>query len=232
MMKVGFIMKEYFKEKVGNMRDLGGYGAQGKKVIFDKIIRSNVPTNLDDNDLLFLKNMEIKNIIDLRTRKEQETKISCFEKRTDFNVHHISIPGGDKIPDSIEDVPVSYLRMLDAKNNIATIFDLLVKGERILYFCNAGKDRTGTISMLILMALGVDEETICKDYLKTKDYLDVIIKANSFPENIINIIMPKEEYVKKFLKLFKERYNSIENYLKLIGIDKKSLDKIRQNYLK
>lgn len=92
MMKVGFIMKEYFKEKVGNMRDLGGYGAQGKKVIFDKIIRSNVPTNLDDNDLLFLKNMEIKNIIDLRTRKEQETKISCFEKRTDFNVHHISIP--------------------------------------------------------------------------------------------------------------------------------------------
>lgn len=122
--------------------------------------------------------------------------------------------------------------MLDAKNNIATIFDLLVKGERILYFCNAGKDRTGTISMLILMALGVDEETICKDYLKTKDYLDVIIKANSFPENIINIIMPKEEYVKEFLKLFKERYNSIENYLKLIGIDKKSLDKIRQNYLK
>lgn len=43
MMKVGFIMKEYFKEKVGNMRDLGGYGAQGKKLYSIKLLEVMFP---------------------------------------------------------------------------------------------------------------------------------------------------------------------------------------------
>lgn len=224
-------MKEYFKEKVGNMRDLGGYEAQGRKVKCEEIIRSNIPTNLDENDILFFKNIGIKNIIDLRTQKECENKISSFEKREDFNIYHISIPGGDKIPNKPEDVPVSYINMLDDREGIKTIFDLLAKGEKILYFCNAGKDRTGTISILILMALGVNKEIICEDYLKTKEYLNNIIEENDFSKDIINIITPKKEYVEIFMRLFEKKYSSIENYLELIGIDSKDLNKIKENYL-
>lgn len=226
------MIKEYFKEKVGNMRDLGGFEIQGKKVKYMNIIRSNVPINLEENDIEYLKKIGIKNIIDLRTKKERDTKISCFENRVDFKLYHISLPGGDKIPNCVEDVPKSYISMLEAKKEINIIFNILIKGEGILYFCNAGKDRTGVISMLILMTLGISEELICSDYLKTKDYLNDIIRTNKFSEDIINIITPRKDYVEKFERLFKEKYGSIENYLKVINIDDKELSIIRSNYLK
>lgn len=226
------MIKEYFKEKIGNMRSLGGTEIRGKKVECMNIIRSNVPINLDENDIEYLKKLGIKNIIDLRTKKERETKISCFENRADFKLYHIPLPGGDKIPNCVEDVPKSYISMLEAKKEINTIFNILIKGEGIIYFCNAGKDRTGVVSMLILMTLGISEESICTDYLKTKDYLNEIICANNFSKDIINIITPKKEYVEEFNRLFKEKYKSVENYLKIIGIEDKELSIIRSNYLK
>lgn len=226
------MIKEYFKEKVGNMRRLSGWENKGKNIEVVNILRSNVPLNLDESDIEYLKKLGIRNIIDLRTKKEYETKISCFENRTDFNVYHISLPGGDTIPKSVEEVPKSYINMIESKEAMSTIFKLLLKGDGILYFCNAGKDRTGAISMLILMALGANEDVICTDYLKTNDYLEKIIKANDFSQDIINIITPKVEYVNTFCRLFKERYNSIGNYLEHIGIKGEELNKIRINYLK
>ena len=226
------MIKEYFKEKVGNMRALGGFEIQGKKVEYMNIIRSNVPINLDENDIEYLKKLGIKNIIDLRTQKEWSTKISCFEGRVDFKLYHISLPGGDKIPNCVADVPKSYISMLDAKEEMNTIFNILINGEGILYFCNAGKDRTGVISMLILIALGASDESICTDYLKTNDYLNDIIRINNFSEDIINIITPKREYVEEFVRLFKKKYGSIEEYLKVINIDCKKLSIIGANYLR
>lgn len=226
------MIKEYFKEKVGNMRDLGGWEIKGKNVGFINILRSNVPLNLEESDIKYLKNLGISNIVDLRTKKEYETKVSCFENRTDFNVYHIPLPGGSTIPESVEAVPKSYINMIGAKQEMNNIFKLLLKGEGILYFCNAGKDRTGAISMLLLMIFGATEEIICMDYLKTNDYLAKIIKVNNFSQDIINIITPKVEYAKTFCKLFKEKYNSIEYYLECIGIKCEELNRIRTNYLK
>lgn len=226
------MIKEYFKEKVGNMRALGGFEIQGKKIGYMNIIRSNVPINLAENDIEYLRKIGIKNVVDLRTKKEYDAKISCFENRDDFKLYHLPLPGGDKIPNCMKDVPQSYINMLDAYKEINTIFNILIKGEGILYFCNAGKDRTGVISILILVALGVSEGTICKDYLKTKDYLNDIIKVNNFSDEIINIITPKVEYIQEFNRLFKEKYGTIENYLEIINIDYKKLSIIKSNYLR
>lgn len=43
-------------------------------------------------------------------------------------------------------------------------------GEALLFHCTQGKDRTGLVAMLILEALGVDEETILFDYLLTNTF--------------------------------------------------------------
>ena len=39
--------------------------------------------------------------------------------------------------------------------------------DSILFHCTAGKDRTGVAAMLILLALGASDETICADYART-----------------------------------------------------------------
>jgi protein tyrosine/serine phosphatase len=35
----------------------------------------------------------------------------------------------------------------------------------VAFYCTAGKDRTGLIAMLVLSALGVDNESIVNDYV-------------------------------------------------------------------
>ena len=37
----------------------------------------------------------------------------------------------------------------------------------VLFHCSCGKDRTGIGAMLILLALGASDETICADYART-----------------------------------------------------------------
>ena len=49
-------------------------------------------------------------------------------------------------------------------------FRLLLRndsGSALLFHCTAGKDRTGVAAMLILLALGASDETICADYART-----------------------------------------------------------------
>ena len=45
-----------------------------------------------------------------------------------------------------------------------------------------------------------------------------LIKYANSNDKILNIIMPKKIYMKAFLKNFSEKYNCIEEYLKLIGV--------------
>ena len=46
-----------------------------------------------------------------------------------------------------------------------------------VFFCNAGKDRTGVVAAMVLGLLGVDDETVAADYALTQDVLDQIYAA-------------------------------------------------------
>ena len=74
--------------------------------------------------------------------------------------------------------------------------------SNVLYFCHAGKDRTGVVSAVILKRLGVDDQTIIDDYMKTKDNLmDVLTQyVMEHPEVDINTIIPREENIIKVLE--------------------------------
>lgn len=197
-----------------NMRDIG----ENIPNFNGKIIRSNLPINLTENDFDYFKKIGIKHVIDLRTKEEYSNKISSFENREDFSVFHCEILGGNNIPTSVDKVPYSYLKMLETKE-IRYIFDLIDKGENILFFCSAGKDRTGVIAILILMYFKVPYDIICSDYLKTLSYMDKLLQDHTFSDEIVDIITPKKEYIDKFMELFKAKYISIDNYLKILRED-------------
>ena len=44
------------------------------------------------------------------------------------------------------------------------IRDELPKGNSLVYHCTAGKDRTGVLTMLILLLAGVDKDTVAREY--------------------------------------------------------------------
>lgn len=228
-------MKRYLLNSMGNMRDIGGYTIENKKVKCGKLIRSNLPDKLTEQDIFVLKNMGIRTIIDLRTKKEIEKAGSVFEKNPTFKLLHYKIKGGGKIPIKSEDIPLSYMRMLEGKESIYKIFkEITNENHGIIYFCNAGKDRTGVITALILMTLGAKKEDIILDYTLSKEYLEKNLDSfiDTFKaEQVKEIITPKAEYMAQFLEQFYEKYGEINQYLHEIGITDKEINQIKDKYI-
>lgn len=224
----------YFSDSIENMRDLGGYKSNsGKTVKEGKLIRSNLPVSLKNEEIEIIKKINISNIIDLRSKEEYEIKPSIFENDNFFEVYHIEIDIGKNIPVNQKMVPRSYIEILKLHERIKEIFEILNKSEGIIFFCNAGKDRTGVISAIILKLLGVEENEIIDDYTLTDKYMHKKLEeyANGSKE-ILNIITPKKEYMEEVFRWFNKEYKSIENYMKNIGITDEKIDDIRNKYLK
>lgn len=229
------MMRRYLQDSIENMRDIGGYTVGNKKVKYGKLIRSNLPVNVSKEDLKFLKKMGIKTVIDLRSKEEVEKACSVFEENPCFKLLHYELKGGGEIPDSSNKVPISYMKMLEGKESICDIFKEIAKTkDGIIYFCNAGKDRTGVITALILMTLGVKNEDIIEDYALSENYLEDMlnkIAQDSKPRDVKEIITPKAQYMEKFLQYFKAKYGSIKQYLQQIGITEEEIKKIKENYI-
>lgn len=226
-------MIRYLENSIENMRDIGGYkNSLGNTLKTGKLIRSNLPISLSNDDIYFIKKLEIKTIIDLRSFDEIEAKKSVFEDNKDFKVYHIGINLGKDIPKTENQVPKSYMQILTLYEKIKNIFEILNNNDKVLYFCNAGKDRTGVITALIHKLLDVKKEDIIEDYMATKEFMKetLNIYANSNNE-VLNVITPKRIYIETFLKEFEEKYTNIEKYLELIGIDKYIIKNIKKKYI-
>lgn len=228
-------MRRYFINSIENMRDIGGYLVENKKIPYGKIIRSNLPNKMTKSDLENLERMGIKTVIDLRSEAEVKKVSSVFEGNPCFQLHHYKVNGDGKIPVTSEEVPISYMKMLEGKDTMYKIFKVLAEEEKgVLYFCNGGKDRTGVITALILMTLGVDKKDIIADYTLSNAYLMDTLKEferKSTDKEIKEIITPKMEYMEQFLNYFNEKYKTIDNYLYEIGITEEEINKIKNKYL-
>ena len=75
--------------------------------------------------------------------------------------------------------------------------------SNVLYFCTAGKDRTGVVSAVLLRKLGYSDEVIIEDYMKSKDNLMDMLTAyaKDHPEVDIEIITPHVDNIRRLLEL-------------------------------
>jgi len=157
-----------------NARDLGGYRtADGKwQVRSQKLLRSADLSTLSDDDIQALTTMKVKSIIDFRTKSQiakAPDKTISGTKTT-----NISIFGASAESDGGGDAGF-YKRQLSygyfAVNGYRQFLNqLLTQNGPTLYHCNAGKDRTGIATVLIMTALGMDRNTIINDYLLSQTY--------------------------------------------------------------
>ena len=166
-----------------------------------RYIRSDYPGNLTDQEVKWLLQNDITMIVDLREEKEYMAKPCRLEGEEGFIYYHLPVTGGGDTPESPDAVAGAYLAMLDEKMDkiIHTIMDAR---SNVLYFCGAGKDRTGVVSAVILRKLGCSDRIIIKDYMETKDNLMGFLTSyvTEHPEVDINTIIPNENNIKRVLE--------------------------------
>lgn len=212
-----------------NTRDLGGYvSAEGRKILNNRIWRSDVPINPSTADVARLLKCNMTTIIDVRTKSEICRVPNLLSKNSHFYYYSFPIEEGSSIPESLEAVPVSYMNIAKDKN-ITAIFRTLAEAPAgVLIHCTAGKDRTGVISAILLLLCGVKKADIIRDYVISRDNykerLDKFLKDN--PEIDRNIIFANEKSMDGFIQLFFQEFATVKEYFYRIGITTAQVDSI------
>jgi protein-tyrosine phosphatase len=153
----GKVRMIHFDGYIRNCRDLGGWACDGGTVNYGKLFRSAVVDySTTDTDSEIGKILGIRRHIDLRSEANNVTE-SCLGETVKYTNEPITLYYADTINTQKEDYET-------VKNVFRTIFDAVVHDEPTIYHCSLGRDRTGTITFMILGLLGVSIADIDKDF--------------------------------------------------------------------
>ena len=214
-----------------NTRELGGYVIRdGVATRRNSLWRSDVQNYPSKEDFACLKERGITTIIDLRGEKDIVRKPSGFADVSGFTYVNCPIVEGSGVPESVEAVPVSYLAIAQAEN-MPKVFQTIAASEAgVMFNCTAGKDRTGVVSAILLLHAGVSDADIIENYVLTREYGKerLALVHKNFPEVDMNIVTPKEWFMEEFLRLFRAKFGTTDNYFTELGLSTCEIEAIRQ----
>jgi len=165
-----------------NFRDLGGYTtADGDRLKWGRVFRSDGLARLTDHDHLLIKQMGLRLVCDFRA--PSEVSKSPNRLPADGTVQSRNLPVVSHKFDTVAIMErikkgdtdwINESLMIDGYiHNIESYADVwggviknLVDPHKIplVFHCTAGKDRTGVCAALILLTLGVPEEVVIEDH--------------------------------------------------------------------
>ena len=242
-----------------NFRELGGYESEdGRKVVSGQFYRSGCLADLNEEELEYVRSLGIRHVFDFRSEYESETVPDPDIGAENHQLNALVDRQGNQVqfdPKSIEKASAQenagdFLEMmyggLPFCEAYKQMFDVIKAHETpILFHCSAGKDRTGIAAVLILLMLGVDEETALDDYDLTNEYRAEQI--GRFFEKMAPVIQNDPEMKQKMqafegvlrssaelsLARIKERYPNYSSYFEDVqGMDEKELNDLRNYYLR
>lgn len=168
-----------------------------------RFIRSDAPFSLTENELKWLRDNNVTMAVDLRAPDEAKACPSVLAAAEGFTYLNIPVTGGNIVPKTPDDVGKSYIAMADEQMN--RIIEAIMSAEtNVIFFCSAGKDRTGVVSALLLKKLGFDDEYIIADYLRSGEELRELLEAYAKSGVAdIDVITPQRRYIAEFLDFTK-----------------------------
>ncbi|MGB8986646.1 MAG: tyrosine-protein phosphatase [Candidatus Sulfotelmatobacter sp.] len=251
---------------VPNLRDAGGYKtADGEVVRRGVAYRSNQLNPISADDMKKIAALGLKNDFDLRTAEERQAKpdeLPAGVKNVWLNVladakgispaevdKLLSDPkaanealGGGRATAAFVKTYREFITLPSANAAFRQLFVELGEKSQLpsLYHCTTGKDRTGWASAALLTLLGVPEDKVYEDYLRSNEYIlpayksfiDRFVAAGGDPSIPQALLGSKAEYLQASFDQVKTQYGSIENYFdKGLGIDQAGQQKLRDRFL-
>jgi protein-tyrosine phosphatase len=237
-----------------NLRDLGGYQADGGHFRRGIVFRSDNLNTLTDADLAKIDGLGIRSVFDFRGPREIEQQPSRLWSSVS---NHVSLPiTGDTVQEKtfiervlageltevrVDEVGANYVTILeDRGDRFAHVLTSIAAEDHspILFHCTAGKDRTGLAAALIHGLCGVSREDIVHDYGLSDKYRLGPRKAEltaQFEPHGIDIeplipgISAPIEAMQMALDHLESQHGGIRAYvIKSLGVDERTVDNIRK----
>ena len=241
-----------------NFRDLGGYETHdGRRIKWDHIFRSDNLARLKDQDQDLIKKIGIKLVCDLRT--PSEVKKGPDRLPDDGSIEYLHLPITHREGDSVsvmekirkgdiewiseEFMTSGYIKNIDGFPEIwGRLFSRLVEpySRPMVFHCTGGKDRAGTCAALILLALGIPEETVVYDHQLSNVYIAKLLEKiyDHFrsigidPEKVAPYFIAPKASIIALLDHIREIYGSAANYLETkAGVSSETLSRLKQELL-
>lgn len=240
---------------IQNFRDIGGYTApKGKQTRWGMLYRSAQVESLSYSTFKELKNIGIKTVIDLRTT-EEVMKTPQLEDQG-FNVIHIPIGvvNTDEVMKNLREGKIRndsiYRLILRMNREMVTyyrpeyrkMFSVLEEEDNYpaVIICSTGMGRTAIASAMILSVLGLNDDTIMYDYLRSNDFFD-IPRASGYgyrlpvktQEAITTLFSAREGFLNAAKGQIEKNYGNIPTYLdKGLGLADDDIKKLRSILLR
>ena len=242
-------------EKIENARDLGGMlRTDGARIKPGVLFRTGRLTRATDADAAHLQSLGVRHIIDFRDTSEIERSPDREIPGTEYH----SLPALPQLAENFKPVDDPSYTAREVHNDFCRIYRLLAQsneaaeayagffrvllasnGEPVVFHCTQGKDRTGVAALLLLTALGIDEESIRRDYLLTNEFTGQILRRFEamdeppFPMDIAReVFLVYEENLRSYRHCIELEYGSVSNYLELVlGIGPDEIETLERCYL-
>ncbi len=136
-----------------------------------------------------------------------------------------------------------YIENLDTFAPVwGTVFHRLADplNRPLVFHCTGGKDRTGVGAALILLVLGVSEETVIYDHglsdgFNAERLREIHKRIESYgvePEKVDPYLKAPRALIVTLLGHIREKYGSAENYLKIkASVDDETVARLKQDLL-
>ena len=121
-----------------------------------------------------------------------------------------------------------YVKLVEYKEMLYKIFHFILDNIDgcLLFHCQAGKDRTGVLAMILMGLAGVSKEDIVANYEVTHTYLKENVKLR-LEDGLEELEFSKPQWIEKAYDHIIEHYGSFKVYLMAVGLTKKEIKKIK-----
>jgi protein-tyrosine phosphatase len=231
-----------------NVRDLGGYRTEaGDTTRWRSVLRADSLHRLDPAGKKALLDAGLATVIDLRFPNEKGTAPQPFRSEPGVEVVDVVLFANldaAHIRGAAEGDLLGLLyqaALASCGSEIRDVLGAVADAEQglVLFHCTAGKDRTGVIAALLLLAADVPAETIADDYALTATFaaplfeellLDMVARGQS-RKQAMRYLAAERETMLETLAHLDGRYGGIKGYLERLGLGESKTARLRNRLL-
>lgn len=238
-------------EEVFNLRDLGGYDTlDGRRTRWGTLYRGASLHRLAGPDLELVGQLGIKTVLDLRTEAEVGHGIFPVD-RLPADFYHLPLitqmwdhSAIDPAAPAEQYLAARYSEMLDeGRSSIAESVRFLARPGALpgVFYCAAGKDRTGVLAAIVLEAVGVQRDHVIADYHLSKERVAKLVErllatrrieaTSTMVAQAATLLDAPAEAMRMLLEQLTEQHGSAAGYLLDSGVRQDELSALADSVL-